>query len=113
MVVRVALIVSSIPAPAGRVDSDVLAGRSRFTIKVTLALPTEPRAAGTLVCVRPSVIVVDDDGAFRRLASRLLAAMGFDVLAEVGTAAQALAASEALHPDAVLVDVSLPDGDGL
>jgi CheY-like chemotaxis protein len=63
--------------------------------------------------MRPSVIVVDDDGAFRRLASRLLADMGLDVVAEVGTIAEALAATDALRPHAALVDVSLADGDGL
>ena len=60
-----------------------------------------------------SVLVVDDDPAFRRLAPLVLAAFGLAVAGEAETAAAALAAAGALRPDAVLVDVGLPDGDGI
>jgi len=60
-----------------------------------------------------SVLVVDDDPAFRRLAQRLLAAFGLAVAGEAENAAAAVAAAGALRPDAVLVDIGLPDGDGL
>jgi DNA-binding NarL/FixJ family response regulator len=59
-----------------------------------------------------SVLIVDDDEGFRRLASRLLVLAGFTVVGEAATAAAATEAAEALRPDAALVDVSLPDGDG-
>ncbi|HWK26962.1 MAG TPA: response regulator [Solirubrobacter sp.] len=61
----------------------------------------------------PSVLVVDDDPAFRGLACRLLIAFGLVPAGEAGTAAAALAAAGALRPDAVLVDVGLPDRDGI
>ena len=60
-----------------------------------------------------SVLVVDDDPAFRRMARSLLAGFGLAVAGEAGTAAAALAAAGALRPDAVLVDVRLPDRDGV
>jgi DNA-binding NarL/FixJ family response regulator len=60
-----------------------------------------------------SVLVVDDDPAFRRLAHRILAAFGLAVAGEAGTAAAAIAAVGSLRPDAVLVDVGLPDADGI
>ena len=60
-----------------------------------------------------SVLVVDDDPAFRALAHRLLAAFGLTVAGEAGTVQTALAAAGSLRPDAVLVDVGLPDGDGI
>jgi CheY-like chemotaxis protein len=60
----------------------------------------------------PSVLVVDDDAAFRALAARTLRAWGCDVVGEAGTAAEALALATALHPAAVLLDIGLPDGDG-
>jgi CheY-like chemotaxis protein len=63
--------------------------------------------------VAGSVLVVDDDAAFRRLASRLLAAFGLIVTGEAETAAAAMAAAGALRPDSVLVDVGLPDRDGV
>jgi DNA-binding NarL/FixJ family response regulator len=60
-----------------------------------------------------SVLVVDDDPAFRRLARRMLAAFDFAVAGEADTVASAIAAAGSLRPDAVLVDVGLPDGDGI
>jgi DNA-binding NarL/FixJ family response regulator len=60
-----------------------------------------------------SVLVVDDDPAFRDLAQRLLAAFGLVVAGEAATAAAAIAAAGSLRPGAVLVDVGLPDGNGV
>ena len=63
--------------------------------------------------VSPYVLVVDDDEAFRGLAARLLAALGIGEVVQAGTVAEALATAERLEPVAVLVDVGLPDGDGV
>jgi CheY-like chemotaxis protein len=60
-----------------------------------------------------SVLVVDDDRAFRGIASRILRELGFEVIIETADAAGAIAEAEAKHPDAVLVDIGLPDGDGI
>ena len=60
-----------------------------------------------------SVLVVDDDPIFRDLARRLLAAEGLVVVAEAESLETALDAAHALRPDAALVDVGLPDGDGV
>jgi DNA-binding NarL/FixJ family response regulator len=60
-----------------------------------------------------SVLVVDDDSVFRGLARRMLIAGGFVVVGEAATVAAAIAAAHELKPDAVLVDVGLPDGDGI
>jgi CheY-like chemotaxis protein len=60
----------------------------------------------------PTVLLVDDDAPFRRLASELLAGLGYRVIAEAGDGAQALAECDRRRPDAVLLDVNLPDGDG-
>jgi DNA-binding NarL/FixJ family response regulator len=66
-----------------------------------------------MACVRGSVLVVDDDPAFRRLASRVLAAFDLGVAGEAASVAAALAAAAALRPAGVLFDVGLPDGDGI
>jgi DNA-binding NarL/FixJ family response regulator len=66
-----------------------------------------------MVCMSGSVLVVDDDPAFRRLAQRMLAAFDLAVAGEADTVASAIAAAGSLRPDAVLVDVGLPDGDGI
>jgi DNA-binding NarL/FixJ family response regulator len=60
-----------------------------------------------------SVLVVDDDPEFRELARRLLAASGLTVIGEADSVAAALAAAARFEPSAVLVDVELPDGDGV
>jgi CheY-like chemotaxis protein len=60
-----------------------------------------------------SVLIVDDDAEFRRLARCILGGDGLAVVGEAETVATALTAAQALRPDAVLVDVGLPDGNGI
>jgi CheY-like chemotaxis protein len=60
-----------------------------------------------------SVLVVDDDPAFLCLAKHLLEAVGVTVTATAATAAAAVTTAYALKPDAALVDVGLPDRDGI
>lgn len=60
-----------------------------------------------------SVLLVDDDPGFRQLARRMLVAAGLVVVAEAATVTAAMTAARELHPDAALVDVGLPDGDGV
>jgi len=60
-----------------------------------------------------SVLIVDDDSAFRGLARRILIASGLNVVGEAESIEAAAAAADALRPDAVLLDVMLPDGDGV
>lgn len=61
----------------------------------------------------PTVLVVDDDPAFRRIVVRLLRLRGVEVVADVPDAAAALAAVHRHRPDGVLLDVNLPDQDGI
>jgi DNA-binding NarL/FixJ family response regulator len=63
--------------------------------------------------VDATVLIVDDDPQFRRVAAELLAARGCRVVGEARSAEEGLALTSALRPDAVLLDVNLPDGDGL
>jgi DNA-binding NarL/FixJ family response regulator len=59
-----------------------------------------------------TVLVVDDSAPFRATACALLEARGFDVVGVAADGAGALAAARELRPDAVLLDVHLPDMDG-
>jgi CheY-like chemotaxis protein len=59
-----------------------------------------------------SILVVDDDAAVRGLVVRILRSWGHVVIGEAGSVAEALRCAETLHPDTVLVDIGLPDGDG-
>ena len=60
-----------------------------------------------------SVLIVDDDPDFRLLARSLLVDCGLVVVGEADSVANALSRATELEPSAVLVDVGLPDGDGV
>jgi DNA-binding NarL/FixJ family response regulator len=62
--------------------------------------------------VPTTVLIVDDHEDFRRSASLLLTADGFEVVGDVADAAAALDAVAHLRPDVVLLDVQLPEVDG-
>jgi DNA-binding NarL/FixJ family response regulator len=59
------------------------------------------------------ILIVDDHQSFRASARRMLEAGGFEVVGEAEDAASARSAVGDLGPDAVLLDVQLPDGDGI
>lgn len=58
------------------------------------------------------VLVVDDETPIRRLLHTTLSAQGYEVN-EAGTATQALASVRARTPDLIVLDLGLPDRDGL
>jgi CheY-like chemotaxis protein len=60
-----------------------------------------------------SVLIIDDDPAFYALAGRILADLGIEVVATAADAAQALEVVQHSRPDAMLVDIGLPDRDGI
>jgi DNA-binding NarL/FixJ family response regulator len=60
----------------------------------------------------PRVLIVDDHPSFRRLATKVLEAGGFDVVGEAGDGEGALALAHRLRPQVVLLDVLLPDMSG-
>ena len=60
------------------------------------------------------LLIVDDSRAFReRLRRHLADAPGFEVAGEAGTGAEAIAAIAAVQPDVILLDMELPEGNGL
>ncbi len=60
----------------------------------------------------PTLLLVEDDDATRREVARNLSAHGYRVV-EAATAAEALSAWELERPDLLLVDLGLPDRDGI
>lgn len=59
------------------------------------------------------VLLVDDDARFRAVARQALVADGAQVVAEVDNGADVERAVRVWRPDVVLLDIGLPDIDGL
>jgi len=60
-----------------------------------------------------TVLIVDDHAGFRLAARTVLEAEGFDVVAESATGGEALEAVARFRPTLVLLDIGLPDLDGI
>lgn len=60
----------------------------------------------------PTIMVVDDAAFMRMRCKKLLTQNGYDVI-EAATGAQAVETYKASKPDAVLLDITMPDMDGL
>jgi len=84
-------------------------GLWRAILLVSMVMPTaalEPDRQTT-------ILIVDDDLPFSRAAAELLADQGFRVIGHATTAHDAVVECRRLGPDAVLLDVRLPDGHGV
>jgi two-component system, NarL family, invasion response regulator UvrY len=70
---------------------------------------------GSVMGARPvTVLTVDDQEVFRRAARSLIAATpGFEQIGEATSGMEALALATQLRPDLVLVDVRMPEMDGI
>ncbi len=60
-----------------------------------------------------TILIVDDHGPFRVAARAMLEAEGFSVVGEATTGSEALSMARSLRPAIVLLDVQLPDEDGI
>jgi two-component system KDP operon response regulator KdpE len=60
----------------------------------------------------PRILVVDDEGAIRRFLRASLGAHGYHVF-EAATAQQGLEATASVRPDLIILDLGLPDLDGI
>lgn len=63
--------------------------------------------------VSTTVLIVDDHAAFRASARLLLESEGFEVVGEAADGASAIEQTTSLAPDVILLDIQLPDIDGL
>jgi DNA-binding NarL/FixJ family response regulator len=59
------------------------------------------------------ILIVDDHPLTRDALAGLLAQNGFDVIAQAGSGSEAIEEARRLKPDLVLLDLSMPDMDGL
>jgi signal transduction histidine kinase/DNA-binding response OmpR family regulator len=92
----------------------VRAGAAGFVARPATAAELAAAAEAAVDRARASrgrVVVVDDDPAIRAICAEVLAGNGYDVV-EAGSCAEARALVREVRPQALLVDVQLPDGDG-
>jgi CheY-like chemotaxis protein len=79
--------------------------------------PVLPTFVGRDACddraVAPSALLVDDTPDYLALLTRVLEGMGIEVVATAPDAASAIRAAGSTKPDIALVDVGLPDRDGV
>lgn len=68
---------------------------------------------GARVSPLPRLAVVEDNSLVRSLIADALTRQGFDVVLSTGSAKEALLKLPLAEPDVVLLDVHLPDGNGL
>jgi CheY-like chemotaxis protein len=88
----------------------------RFTGWLHLSGSVEQDRPDTQAATAPGsarVLIVDNSEPFRRAASEVLERRGFRVVGTADSAAAGFEAVERLKPDAVLLDVRLPDGSGM
>lgn len=60
-----------------------------------------------------TVLVVDDHAEFRAAAVTMLASEGFTVVGEAANGAEAALVAGRVHPNVVVLDIRLPDSDGI
>ena len=60
-----------------------------------------------------SVLIVDDEQSFRLHVGRLLTLRGFEIIGQAGDGDGAMRLARSLKPAAVLLDINLPDVDGI
>ena len=94
------------PPPPRRPRQPRRAGRPRRT-------PRRHRTPVSDLAIPPRVVVVDDQALVRSGFRMILGAAGITVVGEAADGAQAVAAVLEHHPDVVLMDIRMPEMDGL
>ncbi len=77
-----------------------------------LDLPAPPHGAAAVPPIAATIMLVEDDVATERTIARALETSGYRVVV-ASTGAEARALLQEVHPDLIILDLMLPDTDGL
>ena len=77
------------------------------------AIPVEAEAPVGHHASMNTILIIDDHSGFRAQARAILEADGFTVVGEADDGRSGLAAARSIRPDVVLLDIGLPDIEGL
>ena len=98
-------------------QSEGLGRGAEFTVRLPITIDAELTAPADEAPLEPSdaagrrVLVVEDQPAILQVTVALLRQLGYEV-AGVGTGMEALSLAREFHPDAMLLDIGLPEMDG-
>jgi CheY-like chemotaxis protein len=98
-----AVAIAASPGIGTRAGTDAMRNRRRIVGRRMNPPPVAPLR----------VLVIDDHAGFRTAARRLLESDGFEVVGEAADAASGVVFAGQLRPDVILLDVGLPDADGI
>jgi CheY-like chemotaxis protein len=65
------------------------------------------------ISTRLRLLLAEDDIAARETLTEVLQALGYDIVAAVSSGVEAADRAREMKPDAVLLDVHMPDGSGI
>jgi two-component system KDP operon response regulator KdpE len=77
-----------------------------------VSAPTGPPGASTGTGVSPLVVLIEDEAAMRKFVRASLTGHNYRVV-EAATASEGIAQTRSYNPDIVLLDLGLPDRDGI
>jgi len=63
--------------------------------------------------MNPRIIIADDAGFMRRMLINILSQGGFEVVGEAENGAEAVELYKQLKPDAITMDITMPEMDGI
>src|SRR5215831_15008188 len=72
-----------------------------------------PRVSDNDSSSRLRIVIADDEPIIRLDLKKMLEDVGYDVVAEIGDGAKAVEAARTLNPDVVILDIKMPNMDGI
>ncbi len=80
---------------------------------MNFCLVDQPNSGDNQVYTEVCVLIVEDDPLVSRMIRRMLEQIGYTIAGRAVDGRQAVEMTQSLRPDVVLIDIEIPDMDGL